>query len=251
MTDLTYIALVAVLVICLLGIITTTVVLLNRRALRKKDRETFNKLLETQAAEQERIGRDLHDSLGPHLAGIQALLQSKIREDMPQTKPWIEQSTQLLDSAIEQLRSISHNLVSLEFKEQGLEKALQSLCERLTTTKQNIAFVCQIDTQTITETKAQQVYKIAAELLLNANKHSKATSISLSLKQVNDMLLLACQDNGCGMIPSSLSTHKQIGSGLQNIKTRVQYLSGQMDISDAEPQGTRVQVQMPLSLLSS
>lgn len=249
MTDLTYTAIVAVLVISLLGIITTTIVILNQRALRKKDRETFNQLLETQAAEQERIGRDLHDSLGPHLVGIQALLQSKLRVDMPQNKPWIEQSSQLLDSAIEQLRKISHNLVSLEFREQGLEKALQSLCERLDSPDQSVAFICNVDTTVFKETKAQQIYKIAAELVLNAKKHSKATTINLSLEKVNDILMLRCQDNGCGM--EGISTRKQQGSGIQNIETRVQYLSAQMDISKADPNGTIVQVQAPLSLLSS
>ena len=82
------------------------------------------------------------------------------------------------------------------------------------------------------------VYRIVQELLNNAVKHSGATIILAQVMRNDDSLSITVEDNGKGFNKETV----QQGAGLKNIRSRVDYLKGQLDIKTTEGKGTSVHI---------
>ena len=86
------------------------------------------------------------------------------------------------------------------------------------------------------------VYRIVQELLNNAAKYAKATQITLQIFYEPDQLSVHVEDDGEGF---DLKLIKE-GNGLGNIRSRIDYLGGQILWQTAPQQGTAVILSVPL-----
>lgn len=86
------------------------------------------------------------------------------------------------------------------------------------------------------------VYRIVHELVNNALKYSEATHILVHIVQDRDRISITVEDNGKGFDTSAPT----IGTGLQNIRTRVAALEGNMDIFSTQNEGTEVHVELKI-----
>ena len=94
----------------------------------------------------------------------------------------------------------------------------------------------------ISQTKQIIIYRIVQELLNNVFKHAKATEILVSCNLNETIFYLTIEDNGKGFDAKKLSIFE--GMGLKNIKNRVEFLKGKLEIDSVINEGTVFNIEL-------
>ncbi|MBO9658056.1 MAG: sensor histidine kinase [Chitinophagaceae bacterium] len=197
-------------------------------------------LFEGEQNERIRIARDLHDSIGQQLSAVKMKLNA-----MPSAKE-VDDAAGFLDSAIKEVRHISHNLLpeSLQF---GWVPALEEMCEKMTV-KGGPQIVLSVDdySRKYVFNKQQElsIYRIIQEIISNTIKHAEASNIMISITGSDNSFFITTSDDGKGMDTSLVA--KSSGIGWKNIAARVNMLRGKMDISSMDMNGTKISIAIPL-----
>lgn len=87
------------------------------------------------------------------------------------------------------------------------------------------------------------VYRIIQEILQNCIKHSHASNIKLKVQKDSLLLILDIHDNGVGFDPSQITE----GLGLNNLRSRIKYLHGRLELNIAPKQGCHYHIEIPLN----
>lgn len=203
-------------------------------------------LLRGQEEERSRLAKDLHDGLGGMLSGIKLQLSA-----MKGNLILSEENARLfgnaldkLDNTMQEMRRVAHSMMPESLIRLGLLQAIADFAEGI-----NQAGSLQVKVQHygIKERLPQNVevalYRITQELLTNILKHAQATQALIQLSATDGLLSLTVEDNGIGFDVESL--HVQAGAGISNIRSRVSYLNGQMDIRSTARKGTSVLIEIP------
>ena len=198
-------------------------------------KELFSgELLSTLESEQKRMAQDLHDDLGGNLAALKMTLQSF---NLPETQSAM--ALKLIDTSSENIRNISHNLMPPEFDQIDLTTLLASHYQQLST-HSNIRFqFYHSGHSSFTKREDLMIYRIIMELTNNIIKHSGATEATVQLIYYDGFLKILAEDNGTGIKDSSSS-----GIGLKNIRSRINYLSGNFSV-DSSHLGTTIVLTIP------
>lgn len=93
--------------------------------------------------------------------------------------------------------------------------------------------------------QATSLFRICQEALTNTARHAKATAIQVLIKQLDNNLLLAIQDDGVGIACEKLTESTSLG--LLGMRERAASLGGQVSIAGSPGKGTTVTVRVPLS----
>jgi PAS domain S-box-containing protein len=201
-------------------------------------------LLTAVEEERQRLGRDLHDDLSQHLAGLAMMLSNvagevKVRD--PDGGERIRQIAVSLNDAVATARNLSRGLHPITLTNEGLPSALAELAERVPKEVQFKWPQCErID---LDPSAALHVYRIAEEAVGNAIRHSGGTKIRVALKALpRRRVLLTIADNGKGFAQASLRD----GMGLQNMIYRARAVGGTLKITSTPREGTRVACTLPL-----
>ncbi|MBZ4188849.1 tetratricopeptide repeat-containing sensor histidine kinase [Niabella beijingensis] len=203
-------------------------------------------ILEGEERERERLARDLHDGLGGLLSGVKINFSSWAKNNLPAaTDGPFNKIMGQLDHSVGELRRVARNLMPQSLIEFGLVTALKDLCgfymkEGLEIDFQPIDIHPGID-----RLKQVHIYRIIQELLSNTVKHATASHILLQCSQNDGIFFITMEDNGIGFNPKNLSGKK--GSGIKNIKNRVDYLDGQLDIRSEPGSGTTVNIELKVA----
>lgn len=205
-------------------------------------------MLKGQEEERRRLSRDLHDGLGGMLSGIkQSLVVIKSNPEMPeQGAHSIGRTIESMDQSINEMRRLARNLMPEALLKFGLKDALQDFCDYLSSsTQMQIQYQTFGIEQRIPEAQEVIVFRIVQELLNNVVKHAKASVVLLQLLRDGQRFSLTVEDNGVG-IPSD-TLEKAQGIGWTNIRSRVDYLNGQLDIRSKPGQGTSINIDFVLN----
>jgi signal transduction histidine kinase len=203
------------------------------------------RLITAREEERLRIRRDLHDGLGPTLAGLNlqaGLLQSLIRKDPESAASVVSEFRGELKRAIAEIRQIVHDLRPGSLDEFGLLGALQQLTENLQV-ETGVAPHIYLDIQPLPNLSAAlevAVYRITQEALTNAVKHARAKTITVTLR-LESNLTLSIRDDGQG-----LPEHYRSGLGLRSMRERAEELCGSLLIETHARQGTEIKAVLPL-----
>lgn len=208
--------------------------------------KSINTMLEVQETERKRIAEDLHDGVGSILSTVKmyfASLNDKMDDYQQENREQYDKANSLLDKAVEEVRQISHNLVSGILMKFGLAPALRDLCATIDGTGQlkTSLSIFGLDDR-IENTIEIAVYRIIQELLSNTMKHAKASEVTISLTRLNNHLNIMVEDNGKGFDTQTISG----GIGLKNIRSRVEKLSGKINFDSVIGRGTIVIVEIPI-----
>ncbi len=207
----------------------------------KKNLDVSNALLQGEELERKRIARDLHDGLGSMLSGLK-LYYSGIEHS---NKNEFENVNLQLDNSISELRQIAQNLMPESLIQLGLVAALKDLCLRFSNEKTVIEFQEFGTKKDISESKQITIYRIIQELINNALKYANATEILVNCSQHENTFLITVEDNGLGFDTKKANFFE--GMGLKNIKNRVDFLKGELEI-DSQPQtGTVFNIELNVS----
>ena len=94
-------------------------------------------------------------------------------------------------------------------------------------------------------------FRIAQEALSNAIKHAQATLITVSLRQIDDWLVLSVTDNGVGFEPALIDSSSRPRLGLQGMRERAELVGGSLDVRSRPDSGSSVRAQLPISEVAS
>lgn len=205
-----------------------------------KDKEiaSMNAMIEGQEMERKRIARDLHDRVGSLLSTLKLHMSAADGEGSHDPKD-------LLDETIQEVRLISHNMMSPVLVRFGLVAALNDLVESLNSTKKVKAKVLVLGVDDRLATMLEiGIYRILQELINNTLKHAGAEEISIRLDQRNERIKVVYSDDGKGFDPSIVV--EDAGLGLGNMKERAQTLRGTLSNESAEGQGAKYVMEFPL-----
>ncbi len=205
-------------------------------------------ILKGEEQERTRLAKDLHDGLGGMLSGIKYSFQN-MKENLiltPENAQAFERSLDMLDSSIREMRRVAHNMMPEILVRYGLDAALKEFCSEVTgsgairTSYQSIG----MEHTTVEQTTAVTVYRIIQELVNNAIKHAEATHVLVQVHsaQPENLLVVTVEDDGKGFDTALLQQSR--GIGWSNIKNRVDFLKGKLDVQSEPGKGTSVLIEI-------
>lgn len=193
---------------------------------------------------QERIhlSHDLHDGLGGSIVRSMLLLEQNDKVEKPQIMSMLKlfrnDLRQVIDSGssigvkapdtpVEWAAPIRHRFVQL-FEELDIQSNWS-----FAPTWINSPNAAQCLTLT----------RVAEETLTNILKHSQANKVTVSLSELDDLLILQIEDNGIGFDPSEVDQGLHVG--LHSMRTRISRIGGEFHI-DSKPGHTRIKIILPM-----
>lgn len=202
-------------------------------------------VLKGEEQERSRLAKDLHDGLGGMLSGIKYSLNAMKGNLImtPDNHQAFERSMDMLDSSIQEMRRVAHNMMPEALVRFGLDTALKDYCNDL-----NQGGALQINYQSIgladdnpDQTTAINIYRIVQELIGNTLKHAASTAAIVQVTKTGRLLAVTVEDDGKGFDTTDLERSK--GMGWTNIRHRVDFLKGKLDIRSAPGGGTSVHIE--------
>jgi PAS domain S-box-containing protein len=208
-------------------------------------RRLQRELLAASEKERQRIGRDLHDDLCPHLIGIEVLatvLVQRLDATASEAVAPVRQIRELIQEAIEKTRSLSRGLWPQPPQKQPLTALLEELAQE---TQRLFGCACHYEppatTVPLTVERAINCYYVAREALQNAVRHGRASRIEMGLVYQEDHLVLTIQDNGRGFD----ATDNGHGLGLRSMGHRARLLDGELEVDSRPGGGARIRLVIP------
>lgn len=214
-------------------------------------RRLESEILQAAEAERQRIGRDLHDSLGQSLTAI-GYLADAVREDLSRAKrpeaADVRKLGRLIEKTADQSHALARGLMLADLKRGGLSAALQELAFR---TQELFGVACRYrgsaSVPPLDANVAGQLYRIAQEAVTNAAKHGNAPSIDVHLAEKRSGLLLTVRDTGRGL-PAKKKPNVRLG--LDIMRYRAGLIGATLEIESARHRGTLVKCLLPLAARS-
>jgi signal transduction histidine kinase len=90
-----------------------------------------------------------------------------------------------------------------------------------------------------------EVYSIGREALVNAFRHSRASSIEVELEYASSQLRVLVRDNGCGIDPEVLESGRDGHWGLSGMRERAERIGARLKLSSSVASGTEVELSVP------
>ena len=215
-----------------------------RGALAEQRRELAQQLITSQESTFRSISRELHDEFGQILTAIGAMLQ---RADRRATRDGISPTedlrevSQIVQSTLEKVRSLSQALHPSVLDEAGLESALAAYLpgfERRTgvsITYEKTGSATELDKEV-----SIHLYRIVQEALNNVVRHSKSTRAAVRLRFETYALVVEIEDDGIGY--SKTTSH---GLGLVSRRERIDLINGTIDFLQGRTGGALVRATAP------
>lgn len=186
--------------------------------------KTFLEVMAAEDRERQRIAMELHDGLGQVLSA--ALLNIRALPEQASSQGYgpRKSAEKAIQTAIEDMRRISHNLMPGALIRKGLTHAIEEMAQTVNSS-QKAKINLQLDNTIELPRQTQHtLYRVIQETINNILKHSKATEITISLKTENNRFSLEIRDNGnCLELPQE-KPEKSIG--LESLKQRINLLKG-------------------------
>lgn len=153
-----------------------------------------------------------------------------------------ERSLDMIDTSIKELRRVAHNMMPEMLTKFGLDEALREYCNTINATKLlTVKYQSHGMTARMDKSSEIIIYRIIQELLNNTLKHAAAKEAFVQLIREDSRLNIVVEDNGKGFDANFSENNK--GAGWVNIRSRVEYLKGQLDIHSEQGKGTLVNIE--------
>jgi len=213
----------------------------------------FNRTLDARVSERTRIARDLHDTLLQSFHGV--LLRLHTVSQLLETRPAM--AREMLDSTVKQVadavtegRDAVQGLRDSTIQGNDLGTAISTLGQELTkdSADHRPAFHVAVEGESrrLHPILRDEVYKIAAEALRNAFRHSRAKRVEVEIRYDNEQFRLRIRDDGKGIDPALLSDQGREGHyGLPGMRERAALTGGTLTVWSETDAGTEVELRIP------
>jgi signal transduction histidine kinase len=195
--------------------------------------------------ERRRLRRDLHDGVGPTLAGLTLGLDTAraMSGGHPKLEDLLTKLKTESQRAVTDIRGIVYGLRPPALDELGLAGALQEEAARLERQAPGLSITLDIPAQGLGGLPAAvevAAFRIITEAVTNVLRHARARRCEISVKSGRD-LILEIGDDGAGMPEGWRS-----GVGITSMRERVAELGGELAVESGRPRGTRVIACLPI-----
>ncbi len=199
-----------------------------------------------QELERERISRALHDSLGQELS-VALLELGEMEAGRSSADSSRERARKRLQSAVDWIRHLAHELHPAEIEEVGLAEALDAYCDEVSrTTDVGMEWKVQKSVCSIPREVAIGVYRIAQEAITNALRHGRPRNVFVQTRLDADGLVLSVRDDGYGFQVAGL---RSPGIGITGMRERAAMLRASLEIVSDPEHGTTVVLRVPQSVI--
>ena len=221
---------------------------ISQQQIRQLELKSLQAMIEGQEGERSRIARDLHDGLGIQLSRIKLFVEAH-QDQLPLAVK--DPLNQFLDEACTETRLISNNLRPYALSTFGLIPALEDLIQKLNLVNEtSLALEHYGDMPELLDEASVMLYRVVQELLNNALKHANAHTINVQIVVNDEALLVSVDDDGQGgTFSDDQPNGPSRGNGINNIRSRITYLGGQVMWQSAGETGTSVMISLPMHKL--
>jgi signal transduction histidine kinase len=198
-------------------------------------------LVTAREEERRRLRHDLHDGLGPTLAGMSMQVRAAQKLTSGQ-----ERARSILTAIGEDLQRCSAEVRQLVDQlrppalDAGLEAALRGECQRFDTGGLKVRLRVEGPLEGLGAAVEVAAYRIVAEALTNMARHSGAANCRVAVRRAEE-LTVEVIDDGAGIDPGA-----RRGLGLDSMRRRASELGGACEFAAMTPHGTAVRVRLPL-----
>ena len=200
------------------------------------------RLVELREEERRRIRRDLHDGLGPALAGLTFTLDAVhnlAASDQERANALLAAATEQTQTMIGDVRRLIYGLRPPALDELGLVESLRGIASRETSLPITVIVEAPELLPPLPAAVEVAAYRIVQEALTNVARHARARSCTLQITVRPDAVLLDVADDGRGI------SQGPPGVGLQTMQERAAELGGSCKIASTAGAGTTVTVRLP------
>lgn len=218
------------------------------------------RLVAAREEERRRVRRDLHDGLGPSLAGMVLKLeaaQELIDRDPDRASTLVSQLTEQARAEIVEIRHLVDGLRPPALDQLGLVSALRQRADEhnsaVRSRGRGPTWTVLADDHLEPLPAAAEVaaFRIVDEAVNNAVRHSGADSCTVRLRRNGTHLLIEVHDTGA-WLPAARTAGLGIGGlgigglGIGSMRDRAEELGGTFGV-ESDERGTRVVVRLPLT----
>jgi signal transduction histidine kinase len=200
------------------------------------------RLMEMAHAERRRLERDLHDGVQQHLVGLRIKLDmaaETIREDLERGERALASVGQQMDDVLQELRLLARGIYPSLLHECGLREALSAAAR----SSPLAVSVRAPGVGRYSEEVEVAVYFCCLEAMQNVVKHAGPDATALvTLSPDRPYLCFEVHDTGVGFDPGNDGS----GSGLVNMRDRIEAVGGVVEITGRRGRGTSVRGRVPV-----
>lgn len=199
--------------------------------------------IDASEAERRRIARDLHDGVVQDLAGTAFSISAIARdpETSPDSRTTLKGAGGALRDSLKALRSLVAEIHPPELHSEGLAAALADLIAPAGPARiQASVSVAGVDSAS-TETTAL-VWRVAQEAVRNAIRHSRASTLAVTVRGDGGRVSLEVVDDGIGFTPGLVQDPDSYG--LRGLKTLVADCGGELGVRSSPGEGTTVRMEV-------
>jgi signal transduction histidine kinase len=211
-------------------------------------------LVTAREEERHRLRRDLHDGIGPTMAGltlkldaardlVSSGLESGKKEELEDAVQLLTELKAQTQETVQNIRHIAHTLRPPSLDVLGLIPALQAHFGQVGTPRNmNIQMTATPrDFPRLSAAVEVAAYHIVLEAVTNVIQHAQAEICQVSLVLDNDNLKMEIKDDGIGLPKARVH-----GIGLDSMRERAEELGGRFELSSS-PRGTHVCAEIPIA----
>jgi signal transduction histidine kinase len=204
-------------------------------------RESRRRIVSAQDERARRLERDIHDGVQQQLVALQVrqrLAEGFVESDPERARAMLSQLQTETATVLEDLRNLARGIYPPLLADKGLSAALEAQARKA-------PIPVSVDADSVgrypQEVEAA-VYFCALEALNNVAKYAEARSVTVSILQSNGTLSFTVTDDGRGFDPNAIRG----GTGLQGMADRLDAIGGELDLTSAPGQGTRIGGRVPV-----
>ena len=228
-----------------------------QKELEQSLRALNQKLMHARDTEQQRIARELHDSLNQYHSGLKLNIGMLRRSGPLNTKQTeiLEQSLDLLGECIAETRTIARRLHPALLDVLGLESAARALSKDFSRRSGiQVQFKSNLRSKRLPPIAESTLFRVLQEALTNVQRHAESKSVSVTITRRTQEVALKVRDRGRGISPQQLRSFQQKegdgGLGLIIMEERLDEAGGQLRIR-GDKTGTELVATLPVSLPKS
>ena len=207
------------------------------------------RLFEIQEEERRHLARELHDEIGQTLTAAKINLKIIAPDAPARISGRLDDSIQLLDRLLRQVRELSLDLRPPLLDELGLVPTLRWLVDQQAQRAGlRVTFTANVDGLEINPDIQTACFRVAQEAITNVVRHSGGGNVAVELQGEAERLTLRVSDDGAGFDPAVIQqrTTQDFTLGLVSMKERALLLGGGFEVQSVPGQGTEIRAWFPL-----
>jgi signal transduction histidine kinase len=220
------------------------------RRMQHRLRHLSHQVLSAQEEERKEISRELHDEIVQTLTGINVQLASLKIESGVSKKSFSKHITytqRLVEKSVDIVHQFARDLRPTLLDDLGLIPALHAYMKGFTKrTGLQVGFSTFAGVEQLSNDKRTVLYRVAQAALINIAQHAHASAVSVSIKDLNQSVLMEIKDDGKSFdVDHVLDSRRNKRLGLIGMRERVEMVGGTFHVDSAPGRGTTVSARLP------